>query len=86
MVVTPGRAANVDRSSKTRLRERRDCREVLCWNESMFGARRFLLVAAALVAVAFASAPANAASVVNGSIQPSSLRGGSTVVMFFHPF
>ncbi len=59
----------------------------LCWNEHMPGARRFLLLTAAtLVAVAFASAPANAASVVNGSVKPSSLRGGSTVVMFFHPF
>jgi hypothetical protein len=47
---------------------------------------RLLALAAALVAVAFAAAPASAARVVNGSIAPSSLKGKPTVVMFFHPF
>lgn len=57
----------------------------MCCNERM-SPRRFLLIAAAVAALAFAVAPANAAQVVNGSIAPSKLRGTSTVVMFFHPF
>lgn len=48
--------------------------------------RRNLIAIAALLLVAFAAAPANAAQVVNGSLKPSSLRGKVTIVMFFHPF
>ncbi|MCX6391940.1 MAG: hypothetical protein NTX95_05540 [Actinobacteria bacterium] len=48
--------------------------------------RRFLLTCAAVVMLAFAAAPANAAQVVNGTITPAKLKGKSTVVMFLHPF
>lgn len=48
--------------------------------------RRLLLLAAALVAVAFAAAPANAARVVNGAVTPAKLAGTPAAVMFFHPF
>ncbi len=52
----------------------------------MLRPRRLILLAAALVTVAFAAAPANAARVVNGSITPAKLKGSPTAVMFFHPF
>jgi len=48
--------------------------------------RRLLLVCAAVVALAVAAAPANAAQIVNGTITPSKLKGKASVVMFFHPF
>jgi hypothetical protein len=57
----------------------------MCWNARM-SLRRALLACATAVMLAFASAPANAAKVVNGTIAPSKLKGRSTAVMFFHPF
>ena len=48
--------------------------------------RRFLIACAAAAMLAFATAPANAAQVVNGTITPSALKGKPTVVMFLHPF
>ncbi len=48
--------------------------------------RRLLALTAALVAVAFAAAPANAARVVNGAVTPAKLAGTPAAVMFFHPF
>lgn len=48
--------------------------------------RRVIALGTAAAALAALAAPANAAQVVNGTVQPSKLRGRPTVAMFFHPF
>lgn len=49
-------------------------------------ARRLLALCTAAAALCALAAPANAAQVVNGTVQPSKLRGQPTIAMFFHPF
>ena len=49
-------------------------------------ARRLLALCTASAALCALAAPANAAQIVNGTVQPSKLRGRPTVAMFFHPF
>ena len=49
-------------------------------------ARRLIALCTTAAALCALAAPANAAQVVNGSVQPSKLRGRPTVAMFFHPF
>ena len=48
--------------------------------------RRLLVLLSAMAALAALAAPANAAQVVNGTIEPAKLKGRPTAAMFFHPF
>ena len=49
-------------------------------------ARRLLTLLGVAAALAAIAAPANAAQIVNGTPQPSKLKGRPTAAMFFHPF